>query len=606
MKRSKALLMIAVSLLLVFLPVAMSGAVFAQTSGYTITQVNHQIQVLYSGQVIIQDTVYVSGQVTNGFTVGLPAQYSAEILNAVAYDSTHIYQVTLGAQLGSQSGFYGAEVNFNGQTPSVFTVAFVLSSATLTQESTGSYTLNFPAYPGLTESVGSCNVTLTFPSIPTSIVITKTDGTVNTENYVTPNLPAYTFSPASASFQLSNETIQKAEITNLDRQISFDPTGQVSASDTYRIVNNGTSSMQTFLLDLPSNAKNVAIKDAAGNSLAIAGNSIVNGALQENTTLITVVATDQSTTLTASYNLPAATIKGSQYTISNFELFPYLNYFVEQASVTFNPPQGATIVTPQLSSIDVSSTLTRSAFQDTLTLTGNGISFLNYILSQSNTIQFAYTYNPIWVSFMPTFWLSFIAVIGCIGAVVYQKRKPGEKQPVSFRKVKASTPKPIAEASVAQEATSPEPRPVTATAQRLTSMNVREFTESYEDKKRLHGEIRSLDQRAQKGKIPRRQYKVQRAAIESRLETLSRNTEKTKEILRNSGGVYPDLIKQLDSAEEDLSEAEEDIKNLEDQQSRGEISLEAYKKDIGDYQKHRDKTESTLNGILLRLREKSR
>jgi hypothetical protein len=258
----------------------------------------------------------------------------------------------------------------------------------------------------------------------------------------------------------------------------------------------------------------------------------------------------------------------------------------------------------------VPSTLTRTGFQDTLTLTGNGITFLNYILPQSNTIQFSYTYNPIWVSFMPTFWLSLVAVIGCIGAVVYQKRKPSERQPSAFRKVKTTTPKTAAEATTeqpaGQQAPIAEPRNVPASGQRPTAVNVREFTEYYEDKKRLHAEIRSLDMKAQKGKIPRRQYKVQRGAIETRLETISRNTTKTKETLRNSGGVYSDLIKQLDSAEEDLAEAEEDIKNIEDQQSRGEISIEAYKKDLGDYQKHRDKAESTLNGILLRLREKTR
>ncbi len=367
--------------------------------------------------------------------------------------------------------------------------------------------------------------------------------------------------------------------------------------------------MQSFLLDVPSQRRNVAIKDETGTALTIAGSTKVYGALAGERHLITLVASGQSTTLTASYNLPSATIKGSQYTLNNFMLFPYFNYYVEQASFTLNPPQGAKITTPQLSSIDVSSTLTRTAFQDTLTLTGNGISYLNYILPQSNTIQFSYTYNPIWVSFMPTFWLSFVAVIGCIGAVVYQKRKPGERQPSAFRKVKTSTPKPTAEASTNnQQATSAiaEPRTVTASGQRLTGASIREFTDSYEDKKRLNAEIRSLDVRAQKGKIPRRQYKVQRGAIETRLETLSRNTSKMKETLRNSGGIYADLIKQLDSAEEDLSEAEEDIKNLEDQQSRGEISIEAYKKTIGDYQKHRDKAESTLNGILLRLREKTR
>jgi len=55
-----------------------------------------------------------------------------------------------------------------------------------------------------------------------------------------------------------------------------------------------------------------------------------------------------------------------------------------------------------------------------------------------------------------------------------------------------------------------------------------------------------------------------------------------------------------------LSEAEENIKRLDTRQSTGEISIEAYKRDIGDYQKQRDKAESAINGILLRLREKIR
>lgn len=154
MKRTHAVLIIAVSLLLISLPFIAPGAVFAQTSGYTITQVNHQVNVLYTGQVVIQDTIYVSGQVSDGFTIGLPAQYSTDILSAVAYDSNSVFQVQLGAQLGDRSGFYGAEVNFNGQSPSVFTVAFVLSNI-VTQINTGDFNLNFPAYPGLTQAVGS-------------------------------------------------------------------------------------------------------------------------------------------------------------------------------------------------------------------------------------------------------------------------------------------------------------------------------------------------------------------------------------------------------------------------------------------------------------------
>jgi hypothetical protein len=598
-------LMIAVSLLLLFLPIVISGTVFAQTTGYTITQVDHQIQVLYTGQVIIQDTIHVSGQVTNGFTIGLPAQYSNDVLKAVAYDSNNVFQVSLGVQLGSRSGFYGAEVNFNGQTPSVFTVAFVLSNILITQKDTGDFTLNYPAYPSLAQDVGSCNVTLTFPSTPRIITITKSDGAADTENYVTQNLPAYTYSPGSATVQVVNGTIQLADITQLNRQISIDPTGKVSASDTYTIVNNSTDSMASFILDVPTSASNVVVKDETGTALTVESSSAGNNVLKENATLVTPISTGQSTIMTASYNLPSAAIQGSQYTLSNFNLFPDLNYYVDQASLTFNPPAGATIITPKLSSLDSSSTLTRSGFQDTLTIIRDGISSLDYMLPQGNTVQFSYSYNPVWVSFMPTLWLSLVAAVGCVGAVVYQKRKPGEKERAVTRKATVSTPKPTYVTSTGQ-VKSVEPRTVTATGQRITGESIREFADSYEDKKRLKAEMRSLDMRAQKGKIPRRQYKVQRRAVEFRLETLSRNTSRMKETLRSQGSAYSDLIKQLDSAEEDLAEAEDNIKNLEDQQSRGEISIEAYKRTFEGYQKRRDKAESTLNGILLRLREKAR
>ncbi len=594
--------MIAVSLLLVSLSIVLpSGGVFAQTTGYSITQVDHQVTVMYSGQVVIQDTIHVSGQVTNGFLIGVPYAYSAYILKAVAYDSNNVYQVTLGVQLGNRSGFYGAEVNFNGASPSVFTVAFVLSSSLLTQIDANDYTLNFPAYPSLTQNVAVCNVTVTLPSTPTSITITKSDGVINSENYVVQNLPAYTYSPASAAIQIYNGSIQLTDISQLNRQITIDPTGKVTSSDSYHIINNSTLALTAFILDLPSNAANIVVKDESGTVLTTSTSPTSIDILLVNATLTTSLASGQSNTITASYNLPSATIQGSQYTLSDFKLFPDFNYYVDQASFTFNPPEGATIITPQLSSLDSSSTLTRNTFQDTLTITRDDISFVDYSLPEGNTLQLAYNYNPVWVSFLPTLWVSLAAVIGCVGTVVYKKRKPSEKEPIKTRREKLSTPKSTI-AKSPEQVKSGEPM----TSQRITPENLREFTEAYEDKKRLNAEIRSLDTKAQKGKIPRRQYKVQRRAIEIRLETLTRNTSKLKEAFRSSGSTYSDLIKQLDSAEADLTDAENNIKNLESQQNKGEISIETYKKNIADNQKRKDKAESAINGILLRLREKAR
>ena len=558
---------------------------------------------MYTGQVVIKDTVHVNGQVTGDFMIGLPAKYSAYVLKVIAYDTNNVYQVNIGVQLGDKTGFYGVQVDFGGHTPSVFTVAFVLSSNLITYESgTSVYTLDFPAYPSLTQDVPTCNVTVTLPSAPTSITITKSDGTVSGDNYVTQNLPAYTYSVGSAAFKIQSGTLQIADITQLNRQVNIDPTGKVASSDTYYITANSSSTMTAFVLNLPTTASNVVVRDQFGRILTTTTSTLSSqDILVVNVTLVTFLTSGESTSITADYHLPSATVQGSQYTLSDFKLFPNFYYYVDQATFTFNPPEGATIISPTLSSLDPSITITRSSFQDTLTITRDGISFLDYNAPQGNTINLSYNYSPVWVSFRPTFWTAFLAAIVSVGVVFYRRSKPSGKEPAITRAERATTEKPTSTAA-SQQAKPAEQ----VISPRITPESVKEFTDAYEEKKQLSIELKSLDSRAQKGKIPRRQYKVQRRAIEIRLETLTRNTSKLKEAFRSSTGAYSDLARQLDSAEEELAEVEENIRTLELRQNRGEISIETYKKNIADYQKRRDKAESTLNGILLRLREKTR
>ena len=596
MKRTNAILLIVAFSLLIILPVALPSGVSAQTSSYTIDKVDHQVQVMYSGHVVILDTIHVSGQITDGFMIGLPSQYSADVLKGIAYDDTHVYQMNLGVQLGDRSGFYGATVNFNGNTPSVFTVAFVLSNSLVTEQGTGVYNLNFPAYPSLGQDVGTCDVTITFPSTPSSITIAKDDGNIDTAAYSKTNLAAYTYAPASAVVQLSTGAIQLTTITSLSRQINIDTTGKVTASDSYRIMSNSTSLMSSFAITLPGEATNVQIRDQLGvlsANLGISGNSIV-----ANATLVTFLSNGQSTVLTAQYDLPSATLEGSNYVLGNFKLFPDFGYFVNQAIITFNPPEGATIVTPKASELDPSSTLTRQTYQDSLTVTKNSLSYVDYLAPQQNIIQLEFNYNPVWSSFRPTFWAAFLAVVACVAVFFVRRHKPAEETYAEKTERLATLQTPPS----SQQNRGAEIK----TSQQVSAETIREFIDAYEDKKQLKAEVKSMDAKAQKGKIPRRQYKVQRNAIEARLEGINRNIERTKKAFMGTTGSYSDLVKQLDLAEADLIEAEENIKTLEARQNKGEISLEVYKRSIGDYQKQRDKAESAINGILLRLREKIR
>jgi hypothetical protein len=586
--------------LLVILPVAFPfGTVSAQTGGYTIDRVDHQVQIMYSGHVVILDTIHVSGQVTDGFMIGLPYQYSADVLKGIAYDDSNIYQMNLGVQLGDRSGFYGATVDFNENAPSVFTVAFVLSNRLITEQGNGVAVLDFPAYPSLTQDVSTCDVTITFPSSPTNITVSKNDGNINGAVYTKTNLPAYTYVPATASFQVPTGTLQLTTISSLNRQITIDPTGKVTAVDNYRLINNSTSLMSSFVITLPLDATNVVVKDQFGTLSASITGSANGNTLLANATLVTFLASGQTTIITAQYDLPSATLQGSNYVLVEFNLFPEVTYFVNQATITFTPPEGATIVTPQISELDSSSTLTRQTYQDILSITKDGVSYVDYLAPQQNVIQLAFNYNPVWVAFRPTFWASFLAVIGFIAVFLFKRHNP--KEETYANKTERLTTLESA-STTSQQTKGSELK----TSQHVSADNIREFIDSYEDKKQLTAELKSMDVKAQKGKIPRRQYKVQRNAIEIRLEGINRNIERTKETFRRAPGSYADLAKQLDLAEADLVEAEENIRNLESRQSKGEISLEVYKKNVGDYQKQRDKAESAINGILLRLREKIR
>jgi chromosome segregation ATPase len=96
---------------------------------------------------------------------------------------------------------------------------------------------------------------------------------------------------------------------------------------------------------------------------------------------------------------------------------------------------------------------------------------------------------------------------------------------------------------------------------------------------------------------------VQRGTWEARFEALSRNIAELKKLLRSAGGSYADLIRQLDIAESELNEVETNIRRVEARFRGGALSLEDYKKFLADYQKRKEKTETTVNGILLRLRE---
>jgi hypothetical protein len=215
--------------------------------------------------------------------------------------------------------------------------------------------------------------------------------------------------------------------------------------------------------------------------------------------------------------------------------------------------------------------ISRNVFQETATLTKQRV-----IPLDASTVEILYNYNPLWLSFRPTMWIWALSIIGAAVVVVWKRPKAPSQ---------VILPKVVV---------------------KLTPEYLRSFVDAYEEKMKITSEINSIETRVRKGKIPRRRYKVLRKTLEARLDTLSRDFEESKAKMRAAGGKYSELMRQLEISEAQISEADTNVESIEARHARGEVTLETYRKLLSDYQRRKEEAETTIKGILLRLREEIR
>jgi hypothetical protein len=537
---------------------------------YTINYVNHKIGVLYNGYIFINDTIQITGNASDGFLMGFPYKYGSHILRCVAYNSSDIFPVTLNVPLENHVGFYGVEIDFSQGTPQVFTVGFILSNL-LTQDVSNAtlYILDFPAYPSLTKAVAVCNVSISLPEDTTYI-----SGTVNASNYSEENLPEFTYSPANVTFSLTGDKMQLFDVKELKSEVRISGTGEIEGSDSYYIESKSLTDISSIEIILPSNASSSSVQDQFGRTMSqpTVTDEKTN---RYKITFASSLESYRSTRFTVKYRLPSnyTTQMGTNNFNVTFPLFRHVNYYIESASVTFVLPEGARISSFETTLIGSEYNIARGVFQETLTINRGNISYLENVLPLENVLRIVYEYNPLWLSFRSTLWMWALAIVGCVVAIVWKR------------------PKAPARVSV----------PIVG--MRLRPEYIKSFIDAYEEKKKIIFDIESLENRVRKGKIPRRRYKVQRKTLETRLSTLSRNLTEFKEKMRTAGGQYVELMQQLEIAETEINEVEANIKSIESRHSRGELSLEAHRKLLSDYQRRKERADTTINGILLRLRE---
>ncbi len=564
-RKALTLTLIIATLILISFTTFMTKSAKAADTDYSIEKVNRTIEVMYNGYIFINDTIEINGT-SNGFLIGFPYKYGQHVLRCDAYNATDVFPVSLNVPLENRSGFYGVKIDFPEGTPQVFTVGFVLSNNLLVQnpDNLTQYALEFPEYPSLTKNAVKCNVSILLPAGCTYMSGTSL-------KYSQENLAAFTNLPAYVIFSLTEDAMQIVDIKELKREIKITGTGEIEGSDSYRITNKAPQGTSFIEIVLPHNASDPSAYEQLGRRLEVGTTGKAN---RYKVSFASPLKIEESVVFTVRYCLPGE-VCIEQIERRNFDfvfpLFQDLDYYIDRSSVTFVLPEGAKILSFENASLADSYSVTRDVFQERLTINRQGVFSLD-----SFSVGITYEYDLLWLSFRPTLWMWALATVGCAIAVVWKRPK------------------------AAISVTVPE------VAVGVRSRDIRSFVDAYEKKKKIILEFESLKLRVHKGRVPRRRYKVRRRTLETQLNALSRSLTDLKEKLRASGGRYRDLMRRLEVAETEISGVEANIESIEARHRRGELSLGAYRKLLADYERRKDKAETTINEILIRLREEIR
>jgi hypothetical protein len=549
-------------------------------------QVDHSVQVREGGLVLINDTIRLSTkpgervEPLQNVPMGFPFQYGSNLDYCFAYDASNPdvqFEVALDVGLG-RVGFYGIDVVFpepidvsDGKSFS-FTVVFVFSNL-VSSITESSFKLDFPMYPSLTQEASLCSVTVTLPHdanyTESSLLERGLDFNVTTIdsrqvlNHTKSPLEVFTYEPAWLTFT-TVDTFLIIDVDEIRREITLDEWGRLLLSDVYHLTNEAEREFSEIKIQLPRGAYGVSARDVLGDLSVVSEEG--NATTYTNATVSFRAALKKGETgkFAVTYRLPWENYVNQggwgDFNLT-FTLFERFDWRIRKLAVTVNLPEGAEF---QSSSINPHS-VQKSVFQETVT-------FVLYDVTPFHDLNFSFSYGYLvfWASFRPTLWMGTLVVI--LGAIALVWRAPRPPVPI--------IPVP------------PE--------------DLRSFIASYDEKRRILSELESIEQQVRKGKIPRRRYKVRKRTLEGRLSVLSRNLTGLRERIRRAGPRYANIMRQIEVAETMLEGAETDIRRIRARYRRREVSASAYRKLLEEYHRRRDRARTTIDGVLLRLREEIR
>jgi hypothetical protein len=354
------------------------------------------------------------------------------------------------------------------------------------------------------------------------------------------------------------------------REIKIDSWGGISVADICLVTNNSNRTMTTVSFILPANASAISVQDAYGTFESASTTTGYNLIIVKYATYVKLdvilrmtLSPQQKVRLLVEYGLPSSIYlsqRGWQDYTLNFNQNKTANWFVKQFTLAVLLPEGAAYQTASITPNKVQPGLSVSVeFVET-----------NMIQINEPNVVLQYQYLILWAALRPAIWTGTAVTIFI--AVFFTRRMFG----------------PSAEV---------------VSAAPFSPNLLRDFINRYDDRRRLRSELETMEDQVEKGKLSRRRYRLRKSSIDDHILRLEKDLSELRKQIASTGGQYAERMRLLETAEAEIETLKKDTENADARFLRREITSEAHRKLLDEYNRMKERAENTIEETLLRLRE---
>lgn len=421
------------------------------------------------------------------------------------------------------------------------------------------YNTTFPMYPSLDLEARSCHSKIILPVEATFEESSWTENETSYDNKIVSPLLPYS---KDVGFVTFSGDVFIYEIDKSVREIAITSLNNIRITDSFNIKNIGRKVITKLKLELPGDAEQITAHDSLGDLTISEDLNSETGRTQTEVTLrypLRGLPIKDAFEFKLEYELPTSPyIKQQDWSTYT------LNLKTDTGTETITSEYIARVILPEgAEQITSFGNETQIGIQQTISKRIRNVAPFDVI---DFTVE--YSYIVLWAALHPLLLIGLLSI--SFGGTYYLLRGRRKITPLSIS---------------------------TLNLESLSS-----FIENCEERTALWVELETIEERARRRGMRRREYRQRRRTIEKRLKLTDDRIKALKNKIKGIGPRYSNLIKEIEAAETDLKTFEENKRLVVEQLRSGKISKSAYEQLLKTYQDGINRSQTSIDIVLAELR----